>query len=454
MYQSRSASKSGGKLVGPERFYYDKSTWTGVHTKGGPTIIGSGASIGEGYSDLGQFILRDHVQDDWINQKKWAQQAEQDDSSPHSPQLRSPPPQQSERSSRPQQPRRTLDMTGVGAILNATSQSFGGGGGYSSPEATSPPSQSVGRGGGYPSPESTSPPSQSVGRGGGYPSPETTSPPSPPSRPSRPQPSRRSAEAVEATSWLAEASSPLPDEGSQRLERHPKPTRRSVLAVEEQPRVTNERICDACGTRLEGDSIFCQNCGRKWQPQAEPPTAARAPRKPEKSEIQSLDGLFDDFFNGTYPGRISSDDWLSRFDDIDKNGNRQISRREWFALGGDISLFDKIKTGSDQYMTRKDWLNAFNKCGVDAGGYVSSKGLAALISSSGPMRSAGGSPRRSASRSSSPRKSRGPERFFYDKSSYTGVHKKGGPTIIDGRGSDKYSDLSEMTRTNLGVNMW
>ena len=29
---------------GPERFFYDKSSYTGVHTKGGPTISGSGLS--------------------------------------------------------------------------------------------------------------------------------------------------------------------------------------------------------------------------------------------------------------------------------------------------------------------------------------------------------------------------------------------------------------------------
>jgi hypothetical protein len=29
------------------------------------------------------------------------------------------------------------------------------------------------------------------------------------------------------------------------------------------------------------------------------------------------------------------------------------------------------------------------------------------------------------------REFKGPERFFYDKSSYTGVHKKGGPITLD-----------------------
>jgi len=32
------------------------------------------------------------------------------------------------------------------------------------------------------------------------------------------------------------------------------------------------------------------------------------------------------------------------------------------------------------------------------------------------------------------RRTRGPERFFYDKSSYTGVHTRGGPSTLDGGG--------------------
>merc|ERR1712083_1158310 len=36
-----------------------------------------------------------------------------------------------------------------------------------------------------------------------------------------------------------------------------------------------------------------------------------------------------------------------------------------------------------------------------------------------------------SSRQSSPSPQVGPERFFYDKSSYTGVHNHGGPTVID-----------------------
>eukprot|EP00408_Alexandrium_pacificum_P059099 CAMPEP_0171174908 /NCGR_PEP_ID=MMETSP0790-20130122/10964_1 /TAXON_ID=2925 /ORGANISM="Alexandrium catenella, Strain OF101" /LENGTH=428 /DNA_ID=CAMNT_0011639785 /DNA_START=147 /DNA_END=1430 /DNA_ORIENTATION=+ len=40
----------------------------------------------------------------------------------------------------------------------------------------------------------------------------------------------------------------------------------------------------------------------------------------------------------------------------------------------------------------------------------------------------------------------GPERFFYDKSSYTGVHTHGGPSNIGGGLEDQCNDLSEITR--------
>lgn len=46
---------------------------------------------------------------------------------------------------------------------------------------------------------------------------------------------------------------------------------------------------------------------------------------------------------------------------------------------------------------------------------------------------------------------RGPERFFYDKSTHTGVHRTpgGGPTTVD-KGHTQVSDLSEITRSGLG----
>jgi len=47
------------------------------------------------------------------------------------------------------------------------------------------------------------------------------------------------------------------------------------------------------------------------------------------------------------------------------------------------------------------------------------------------------------------REVRGPERFFYDQSTYTGVHTRGGPSTIDSGGANQYSDLSEMTRPGL-----
>jgi len=50
---------------------------------------------------------------------------------------------------------------------------------------------------------------------------------------------------------------------------------------------------------------------------------------------------------------------------------------------------------------------------------------------------------------SSARQLYGPERFFYDASTFTGVHRHGGPSTLDKDGVNKFSHLSEMTRPNL-----
>lgn len=54
---------------GPERFYYDKSTYTGTWRNGGPSTNGSGV-VKDGYSDLSDLVRREHVQDDWLNRKR------------------------------------------------------------------------------------------------------------------------------------------------------------------------------------------------------------------------------------------------------------------------------------------------------------------------------------------------------------------------------------------------
>ncbi|CAE7469644.1 unnamed protein product [Symbiodinium microadriaticum] len=40
-----------GRLVGPERFFYDKSTYTGTHTRGGPSSVakGGGSSVDQSW---------------------------------------------------------------------------------------------------------------------------------------------------------------------------------------------------------------------------------------------------------------------------------------------------------------------------------------------------------------------------------------------------------------------
>ncbi|CAJ1459534.1 unnamed protein product [Effrenium voratum] len=53
---ARSASPSSGR--GPERFFYDKSTYTGTHRHGGPTGRGNGLPK-EGFKDLSEVPLRE-----------------------------------------------------------------------------------------------------------------------------------------------------------------------------------------------------------------------------------------------------------------------------------------------------------------------------------------------------------------------------------------------------------
>lgn len=57
------------RRVGPERFYYDKSTYTGTHKNGGPQSHGSAVGK-EGYSDLSTLVVRSHVQDDSLQRRK------------------------------------------------------------------------------------------------------------------------------------------------------------------------------------------------------------------------------------------------------------------------------------------------------------------------------------------------------------------------------------------------
>jgi len=55
------------QLRGPERFFYDQSSYTGAHKAGGPDIRSGGNG---GYSDLNKLIDRDHVQNDMLQRKK------------------------------------------------------------------------------------------------------------------------------------------------------------------------------------------------------------------------------------------------------------------------------------------------------------------------------------------------------------------------------------------------
>jgi len=68
-------------LAGPERFYYDRTTYTGTHkNNGGPTAAGSGVGK-EGYSDLSVLVKREVVQNDDLQRRRLSKSA----TSPGSP---------------------------------------------------------------------------------------------------------------------------------------------------------------------------------------------------------------------------------------------------------------------------------------------------------------------------------------------------------------------------------
>lgn len=56
-------------LKGPERFFYDKTSYTGTHKHGGPTTTGNGLPK-KGYEDLSELVRRDHVQDDELHRQR------------------------------------------------------------------------------------------------------------------------------------------------------------------------------------------------------------------------------------------------------------------------------------------------------------------------------------------------------------------------------------------------
>mmetsp|Transcript_57542 Transcript_57542/g.159226 ORF Transcript_57542/g.159226 Transcript_57542/m.159226 type:complete len:404 (+) Transcript_57542:1-1212(+) len=65
--EGRARSKSPR---GPERFFYDRSTYTGTHRHGGPSFVGNGLPKEPGYGDLRDLVNRSHVQDDALHRKK------------------------------------------------------------------------------------------------------------------------------------------------------------------------------------------------------------------------------------------------------------------------------------------------------------------------------------------------------------------------------------------------
>eukprot|EP00392_Amoebophrya_sp_AT5.2_P001438 g1440.t1 len=64
-------STPDGDLTGPEKFFYDKGTFTGSHTKGGPRAIDSTDGYNHGLHAL---VHREHIQNDHVQRTK-AQEA-------------------------------------------------------------------------------------------------------------------------------------------------------------------------------------------------------------------------------------------------------------------------------------------------------------------------------------------------------------------------------------------
>merc|ERR1719242_2166647 len=67
--KGQGTKKAATAVRGPERFFYDKSTYTGTHRNGGPDVLGNGLQK-EGYADLSELVLRDVVQDDDLNRRR------------------------------------------------------------------------------------------------------------------------------------------------------------------------------------------------------------------------------------------------------------------------------------------------------------------------------------------------------------------------------------------------
>lgn len=66
-YAEMAAKAAVNQGDGPAKFFYDKSTFTGTHTKGGPTTADTATG---NYGDLSALTNRDHVQNDNLHRNK------------------------------------------------------------------------------------------------------------------------------------------------------------------------------------------------------------------------------------------------------------------------------------------------------------------------------------------------------------------------------------------------
>lgn len=136
------------------------------------------------------------------------------------------------------------------------------------------------------------------------------------------------------------------------------------------------------------------------------------------------------------------------------SGHRdEMDGRQWVKFCADVELFDEYFTAIDADLIftrvkpprrRKIDFAEFEAALLEVGARKCVPSAEVL----GKVRQAGGPVFRTVVPTAPPR---GPQRFFYDKTTYTGAHKRGGPTTVDaGRGGliDDISHLCDRSRAD------
>jgi hypothetical protein len=129
----------------------------------------------------------------------------------------------------------------------------------------------------------------------------------------------------------------------------------------------------------------------------------------------------------------------------------EMDGRQWVKLCTDVELFDDLFSQIDADLIfskvkpprrRKIDFAEFETALAE----VAARKGAASETVYEQVRTAGGPVFRTAVPTSDAR--RGPSRFFYDQSTYTGVHTRGGPTTVDSGRGGPIHDISHICRSN------